>query len=340
MALAGRYVLEMTLGVFVIRVPRLSVDPECLPPVTAGEWPSVGVVIATRARPNLVRRALTSVVSQNYLGPMRVVVVVDHTPPDWSLSCSGERPVLVLENWRRPGLVGARNAGALAVGDCEWVAFCDDDDMWAPGKLAAQIGAVLWQRDSPFGTCAAEVEYNGKRRARLLGAGPITLDAVSRGRARMLTSSGFLARHDMLVRSPCRGGIGLLNEDGPAEVAEWDLLMRAARCAPLVHIDEPYVRVLWRAPAINPAGQLRALRWMTQRHPELRRPGRPAARQMAEIACWEVASGNRARGLTEARASLRTRPEPLALLALAAVAGLTGGHWLRTRLRRHYLIPG
>jgi glycosyltransferase involved in cell wall biosynthesis len=270
---------------------------------------------------------------------MRVVIVVDHTPPDWSLSSSGDRPVLVMENWRRPGLAGARNTGVLAVGDCEWVAFCDDDDLWAPGKLAAQISAMLSEPGRPFGTCAAEVEYDGRRRARRLGPGPITLNAVSRGRGRMLSGSGFVARHDLLVRLPHRGGIGLLTEDSPAEVADWDLLMRAARCAPLVHVDEPYVRVLWRPQTVNPAGHLRALRWMTERHPELRRPGRPAARQLAEIACWEVASGNRARGLTQARAALRTRPEPLALLALAAVAGLTGQRWLQARLRHHHLIP-
>jgi hypothetical protein len=271
---------------------------------------------------------------------MRVVVVVDHTQPDWSLSCSGDRPVLVLENWRRPGLAGARNAGALAVGDCDWVAFCDDRDMWAPGKLSAQISAVLCEPGRLFATCAAEVEYNGRRAARLVGPGPVTLDAVSRGRVRKLTASGFLARQNMLVRSPERGGIGLLVEDAPADVAEWDLLMRAARCGPLVHVDEPYVRVLWRPPAIDPARQLRALQWMTDRHPELRGRGRPAARQLAEIACWEVVSGHRGRGFAQARAALRTRPEPLAFLALAAVAGLTRGRWFMAQLRRHHLIPG
>src|SRR4030095_13105530 len=45
----------------------------------AAQWPSVGVVITTRARPNLVRRALASVVNQAYLGPMPGGIVGDHT---------------------------------------------------------------------------------------------------------------------------------------------------------------------------------------------------------------------------------------------------------------------
>jgi Glycosyl transferase family 2 len=325
-----------------VRIPDVREQSPGVAPRSASaatEWPSVGVVIATRARPNLVRRALSSVLAQDYPGSMRVVVVVDHTVPDWSLSCSGTRPVLVLENWRTPGLAGARNTGILASGDCDWVAICDDDDTWAPEKLTAQIVAVLAEPGCPFGTCAAEVEYDGRRTARLVGAGPVTLDAVSRGVARGLTPSGFVGRHDVLVRSPARGGIGLLAEDGPPGGVEWDLLMRAARRAPIAHVDEPYVRVLWRQPSADAAGALSVLRWMADRHPELRTPGRPAARHLAEIACWEAVSGHRSRGLAYAQAALRCRPEPMTLLALAASLGLVRGQPLRARLRRHHLVP-
>jgi glycosyltransferase involved in cell wall biosynthesis len=309
-------------------------------PVAPTEWPSVGVVITTRDRPNLVRRALRSVLSQDYPGPMRVVVVVDRAAPDWSLAGSGARPVLVLENWRTPGADGARNTGVLAAGDCEWVALCDDDDTWAAGKLSTQMSAALRDPGSVFGTCAAEVEYDGRRIARRLGIGPVTLDAVSRGRARGLIPSGFVARHDVLVRPPHRGGIGLFAEEGPTDGATWDLLMRAARLAPIVHVDEPYVRVLWRRPAANADDALVVLRWMTDRHPELRTPGRPAARHLAEIACWEAVSGHRSRGLAYAHAALRFgRTEPLTLLAIAAALGLARGRGLVSLLRRHQLVP-
>lgn len=302
------------------------------------EWPSIGVVIATRNRPNLVRRALASVIAQDYPGPLRVVVVFDDTMPDWTLSGSGHRPVLVLENWRTSGLAGARNTGILAAADCDWVALCDDDDTWAPGKLTAQLLAMTQRPGSQFGTCAAEVEYDGRRTARLVGQGPVTLDVVSQGRGRRLPASGFVARHDVLARSPERGGVGLLNEDGPAGAAEWDLLMRAARQAPIVHLDRPLVRVLWRRPDADPASHLRVLRWMNTRHPELREDRRHAARNLAEIACWEAAAGNRRRSVACARAALRTyRAEPLALLALAAAAGLARGSQLRQLLRRDQL---
>jgi glycosyltransferase involved in cell wall biosynthesis len=311
-------------------VDRPTVD---LQPV---DWPSVGVVIATRDRPNLVRRALDSVTAQDYPGPLRVVVVFDSTGPDWTLSCSGKRPVLVLDNWRTTGLAGARNTGILAAADCDWVAFCADDDTWDPGKLTAQLTAMRHRPGSQFGTCAAEVEYDGRRTARLVGPGPATLDVVSHGRR--LPGSGFVARHQVLARSPEQGGVGLLDESGPAGAAEWDLLVRVARQAPIVHLDRPLVRVLWRRPDADPATQLTVLRWMNARHPELREDRRHAARNLAEIACWEAAAGNRRRSLICARAALRKhRTEPLALLALAAAAGLARGRRLLRLLRRDHL---
>jgi glycosyltransferase involved in cell wall biosynthesis len=315
-----------------------------------GVWPSVGVVVTTGDRPNLVRRALDSVLAQDFPGPLRVVVVYDDAVPDWSLARSGVRPVLVLENWRRPGLSGARNTGILATADCDWVALCNDDDTWAPDKLTAQVSAVLARRGSQFGSCGAEVEYDGRRTPRLVGRGAagrfrtsaartVTLETVSRGRARTLTPSGFLARHDALARSPRCGGVGLLDELGPPGAAEWDLLMRAARQAPIVHVNKPLVRVLWRQPELDPAGQLRVLRWMQTRHQEIRDERRPAARNLAEIACWAAAAGDRKESWACARAALRaSRREPMALLALAAAAGLARGRRLCRALRRDHLI--
>jgi glycosyltransferase involved in cell wall biosynthesis len=97
-------------------------------------WPSVGVVIPTRNRPELLRRAIAAVRAQRYPGELKVVVVYDQTEPDYLLASTDGVPVLVLTNWRSSGLAGARNTGLLAL-DTELMAFCDDDDQWLPDKL-------------------------------------------------------------------------------------------------------------------------------------------------------------------------------------------------------------
>ncbi len=304
-------------------------------------WPSVGVVIATRDRPNLLRRALASIGEQDYPGPIRVVVVYDGVQPDWRIAYFGERPVLVLENWRTPGSAGARNTGILAAGDCDLVALCNDDDTWYPAKLTAQVCALRQHPSALFSTCAADVEYDGRRIARLIGRHEVWPDDLTRTMVGRLSPSGFLAWQGELATGYHRGGIGLLAEDAPGDGGVWDLLLRAVRRAPIRHVDLPMVRVLWRRDCRDPrtfAEEVDVLRWMLDRHPDLRTHGAATARIHAEIACWEAALGCRGEALHEALAAVRSSwHTPLTALAVVAAAGVVRGRPLLAALRRRRL---
>ncbi|MEU4621590.1 glycosyltransferase family A protein [Actinoplanes sp. NPDC023801] len=284
-------------------------------------WPSVGVVIPTRNRPELVRRAIAAVRGQRYPGELKVVVVYDQTEPDYLLASTDGVPVLVLTNWRASGLAGARNTGLLAL-DTELMAFCDDDDQWLPDKLRRQVAALLAEPEAEFATCAIEVEYEGRCTPRLAGHSRVTVGDLARSRMSMLHSSSFLIRREAL--DPER--IGLVAEDAPGSQNEdWDLLLRAARRAPIVHLDEPLVRVLWGRTshyAYEYATKISSLRWMMQRHPEISgcRPG--AARVYGQLACWSAASGNRTAAWRYTREAVRANwREPRTAIALAAMTG-------------------
>jgi glycosyltransferase involved in cell wall biosynthesis len=290
-------------------------------------WPSVGVVIPTRNRPTLLRRALRSVAEQDYPGPLRTLVVYDQAEPDYLLAAAGTRPVMVLTNWRTPGLAGARNTGILSL-DSELVAFCDDDDLWAPDKLRRQVLALAGRPEAEFVTCAIEVECEGRRTARLAGRTEVTVEELARSRMAMLHASGFLIRRRPLIDHPGqrRGGLGLVAEDAPGSQNEdWDLLLRAARRAPIVHVDAPLVRVLWGATshyAYEFGTKISSLRWMMDRHPEIRgcRPG--AARVYGQLACWSAATGNRRQAWRWTKEAVRSNwREPRAAIALAAMSG-------------------
>jgi glycosyltransferase involved in cell wall biosynthesis len=185
-------------------------------------------VLVTRDRPNLLRRALASIVAQDYPGPLRVVIVYDGVCPDWRVAAGGDRPVLALENWRTPGSAGARNTGALAVGDCELVAFCDDWDTWTPTKLTSQVSIMRSRPGTLVCTCAAEVEFDGRRTPLLTGLTAVGPAALRRDRAVRLRSSSIVARQPALTAAAVRGGIGLFDEAAPPRGHEWDLLLRAA----------------------------------------------------------------------------------------------------------------
>jgi glycosyltransferase involved in cell wall biosynthesis len=284
-------------------------------------WPSVGVVIPTRNRPDLVRKTIAAVRDQHYPGEVKVVVVFDQAEPDYLLASTDGTQVLVLTNWRTRGLAGARNTGILAL-DTDFVAFCDDDDQWQPDKLRRQAAALLAEPDSEFATCAIEVEYEGRTTSRLAGTSRVTIDQLARSRMAMLHSSSFLIRRGALAVH----AIGLVAEDAPGSQNEdWDLLLRAARRAPIVHLDEPLVRVLWgRAShyAYEYATKISSLRWMMQRHPEISgcRPG--AARVYGQLACWSAATGNKSAAWQFSKEAVRANwKEPRTAIALAAMTG-------------------
>ena len=99
----------------------------------------VSVVIPTRHRPQLVLRAIHSVLNQTY-SEIELIVVIDG--PDAATTAamgSIEDPRLqYIVNPRSLTAAGARNVGAArATGD--WIAFLDDDDEWLPNKLERQM---------------------------------------------------------------------------------------------------------------------------------------------------------------------------------------------------------
>jgi len=276
-------------------------------------YPSIGVVVPTRNRPGLLRRTLTAIAAQDYPGRVSTVVVYDQSEPDPSLP-----GVTVLTNERTAGLAGARNTGILAL-DTDLVAFCDDDDEWAPDRLSAQV-AVL-EPDTDLVTCAIEVRYRDRPVPRLAGLQWVAFDELVRSRMAMLHASTFLIRRAALL-DPQR--LGLVAEDAPGSQNEdWDLLLRAARRGPVRHLDRPLVRVRWGPTshyAYEYATKISSLRWMMDRHPEIGgcRPG--AARVYGQLACWSAASGNRSAALRYARAAVRNNwREPRTAIALAAV---------------------
>ncbi|MDI1460376.1 glycosyltransferase [Catellatospora sp. KI3] len=299
------------------------------------DWPTVGVVIPTRDRPELLRRTLAAVRAQDYPGRLRVIVVFDQAEPDWRLADDADHPVMVLANWRQPGLAGARNTGIMAL-DTELVAFCDDDDVWHPSKLRRQVDALVRTPGAEFATCAVEVEFEQQVHPRLAGTDSVTVEQLSRSRMSMLHSSGFLALREALLED---GVIGQVAEDAPGSQNEdWDLLLRAARRHPIVHVDEPLVRVLWGRSsfyAYEYTTKISSLRWMMARHPEISgcRPG--AARVYGQLACWSAAAGDRKQAWRWTRETVRNNwREPRAAIALAAIAGAVKVETVLTALHR------
>lgn len=106
--------------------------------------PLISVVIPTYNRGAVLLEAIKSVLNQTYKN-IEVVVISDASTDntiELVKNIKDERLVFhqLDKNLRYPGRV--RNVGIkLAKG--EFIAFCDDDDLWHKSKLALQIGYLL-----------------------------------------------------------------------------------------------------------------------------------------------------------------------------------------------------
>ncbi|WP_422772849.1 glycosyltransferase family 2 protein [Plantactinospora sp. WMMC1484] len=100
--------------------------------------PDVSVVIPTRGRPDLVTRAVRSVLAQTATD-LEVIVVVDGPDEQTgeALAAIGDDRLRVVELPESGGAPNARNVGVQAA-RAPWTALLDDDDEWLPEKLAVQ----------------------------------------------------------------------------------------------------------------------------------------------------------------------------------------------------------
>ncbi|HEV7744719.1 MAG TPA: glycosyltransferase [Pyrinomonadaceae bacterium] len=101
--------------------------------------PLLSVVIPTRNRAHLVCEAIESALGQRS-GQVEVIVVDDGSTDDTTslLTRTYGSRIKLLTLPERKGVGAARNAGVrLATG--EVLGFLDDDDLWLPGKLDAEL---------------------------------------------------------------------------------------------------------------------------------------------------------------------------------------------------------
>lgn len=109
-----------------------------------GESPLVSVVITTYNRAELLPESVESVLAQDY-GNFEVIIVDDcsgdNTPEVIASIEQADDRVRSIRLPENRGAAVARNTGVHAArGDL--IAFQDDDDIWLPGKLAAQVNAL------------------------------------------------------------------------------------------------------------------------------------------------------------------------------------------------------
>jgi hypothetical protein len=289
----------------------------------------VTVVIPTRDRPALLADALASVAAQDE-PPARTLVVDDGSREPVAVATGGA--VELIRHAVGRGVSAARNRGLEQV-TTEWVAFLDDDDLWAPPKLARQLAAAAAAEAAVVWCAVLGVDDRRRPVGIVRAANPEGLMPRLVRTNAIGSPSGVLARTE-LVRA-----VGGFDEE-LALLADWDLWLRlatAARGAASPDVLVAYTEHTGSMTA-TASGQVdRELARMAHKHAALAAAhgGRLGG---AELARWSAGGRRRGGGgrLGAARAyvasGLRERDAGSLLRAPAALLGERVVGRLRARL--------
>jgi glycosyltransferase involved in cell wall biosynthesis len=192
--------------------------------------PEVSVVIPTHNRRDLLALTLASALWQEDVD--LEVIVVDDGSSDGSgetVAALHDARVRLIRHETPEGVSSARNDGIDEAAG-EWVAFLDDDDLWAPAKLRAQLNAA---RSGSTWAYTGVVKID--ERQRVIGGRPppSPREVVARlPRWNLVPGgcSGVIAARNALV------SIGQFDRR-LVNLADWDLWIRLGRtglpaCAP------------------------------------------------------------------------------------------------------------
>lgn len=205
----------------------------------------VSAIITTyKRKPDMVMRALTSILRQTYRDIE--IIVVDDSPPDYCARKEVESSVLskqkdlqnikikYIAHEKNMGACVARNTG-LNAATGEYVAYLDDDDEWLPEKLEKQVN-VIKQSDVALVYCGSLCMNDDtgkcKEKAR----------EFVRGRVfdKLILSNFIESTSYPLIRTECLrmiGGFDPLMQSAQ----DYDVWLRLAEHYAIDYVDEPLV---------------------------------------------------------------------------------------------------
>lgn len=198
--------------------------------------PEVTVVVPTRNRRAMLSSTLAAVLAQRDVD-LHVVVVDEASTDDTPqlLAALADPRVTSVRHDEPRGAAGARNAGVRAA-RAPWVAFCDDDDLWAPDKLRAQLDALAGAPECRWAACGSVVvdESLDVVDHQRVGAGGDVLGRLCVANDIPGGGSGVLVAVDLV-----REAGEFSEQDRNSE--DWDLWVRLAALSSLAVVDRPLV---------------------------------------------------------------------------------------------------
>lgn len=201
--------------------------------------PKISVVIPTANRPELLERAIHSVLHQTYQ-PNEIIIIDDGAQRSAKETVEKVNDPRIVYMKNVPPMRGgsaSRNIGIRASRGTH-IAFLDDDDTWLPEKLEKQVLA-LERASKRVGFCVTAVENMSDSRVwvnPLVVSGEGNFHEITLVRHKGFLTSALVVRRDVF------DDVGFFDEDLPSH-QEAELMIRITEKYFGYAINEPLVRM-------------------------------------------------------------------------------------------------
>jgi len=200
------------------------------------EKPFVSIIVTTYNRTKFLAETLDSILSQTFTN--FEVIVVDNMSTDGTKECFDspvDRRIKYFRNANKGVIAVNRNFG-IRKARGEYIAFCDDDDIWLPEKLDRQVR--LLEQHPNVALCythASSFSGDTVLAARVSRRNPHNTNYSQ------LLRGGFFPHSSVLIRSSVFQEIGLLTEN-PLLREDYELWLRVSKLCRLIAINESLIR--------------------------------------------------------------------------------------------------
>ena len=217
--------------------------------------PIVSVILPTYNRAHTLRRAIKSVLNQDYYA-IELIVVDDASTDDTTtlLESITDQRLRIIRHERNKGVAGATNTGIYAAQGAI-IAFQDSDDEWLDGKLSRQMAHFLATSQDCVGVYCIKIVYGrdpefrrGKRRVACV---PGPNEKIVEGDLReVLWRHNIVSPQTALCTREAALKLGGFDEKLRTD-QDWDFFSRLSENGPLAFVDEPLVSTYLQTDSIS-----------------------------------------------------------------------------------------
>ena len=288
---------------------------------------SIAVIIPVYNGAAYLSEALESVLAQTL--PADEIIVIDDGSKDASVQIARSFPQVRVIEQANAGVSASRNRGAAET-SATWIAFLDQDDLWAPEKLERQIAAIRQHPDT-------DVCLTGKRDLMQVGHTEVfelqrvVLPPPSRLVGRLLYKRlRFVPSCTLVRRSAYLAAGGFEPVATPCE--DWDLWLRMQQ-AGAVFTSCPEPLLLYRCHTSNVSSN-----GMKMYHGELRAFDLRIAPRLNPLtrAFWRQQA--KSRFMAGVAIIDREHHRPFLKSMLTSLAWFPFGDWDRYKVAAHMLL--